>query len=196
MASIILDIVSALILLIFIKFGIKKGGAKSILELLSFVVTIIAVILFKDVVTAACLKLEIVQNWISNLTEFLKAKAIEIASFASVFGSSPADIATNLVSIIINAAGFVITYLIVRLAFKILIKITDLIASLPLLKSANRLIGAIVGGIKGCIFIWLIMAVLLLFTATDFFSDFTSAVADSYLTKALYNHNILFNLFK
>lgn len=195
MYNIIADVLVAVILLFFISRGIKKGGVQSILELLSFIITIVAVMLFKDTVTDFIFKIEPVSEWLNSLSEYFVEKYSDVSPLADMI-VPPHLMAEALVSFIINILGFIITYFVVKFLLKVVLKITDLITSLPIIRSANNLIGGVVGGIKGCIIIWLIMAVMLLFTATEFYVAYTSAVADSTLTKILYNSNLLFTIFK
>ncbi len=191
--GIILDIVVALFLYFVIMKGRKKGGAKSILELLSFVVTIIATMLFKDTITSFILEQPFVNDIIVKLsTEFTLPEEILNNPLIDIHTTK---IATDIVTVIISVIGFVLTYFIVRLVFGLFIKVADKIMSLPILKSINKLVGAVLGGVKGVFIIWIIMSLMFLLKDISFVSDINSAIADSYLTKWVYNNNFLFNLF-
>lgn len=191
--GIILDIVVALFLYFAITKGRKKGGAKSILELLSFVATIIATMLFKDTIIKFILDLPFVNDiivWLSKAVplpeEILTNPLIDI---------NTTKIATDIITAIISVAGFVLTYFVVKFVFGLFIKVVDNIMSLPILKGINKLLGAILGGIKGIFIIWIILSILFILKDITFVSDINSAIADSYLTKWIYNNNFLFNLF-
>ncbi len=191
--GIIIDVLVALFLYFVIMNGKKKGGAKSILELLSFVVTIIATMLFKDTITNWILELEFVKELISKL-------AVVFPVPEEILGNPLIDvhltkIETDIVTVIISVIGFVLTYFIVKILFGLFIKVADKIMSLPILKSLNKLVGAVLGGIKGIFIIWIIMSLMFLLKDLTFVSDINSAIADSYLTKWIYNNNFLFNLF-
>lgn len=191
--GIITDIIVVLFLHFVIMKGKKKGGAKSILELLSFVVTIIATMLFKDIITDAILQLEFVKELIAKLSEVFPLPE-EILN-NPLLDIHTTKIATDIVNVIISVIGFVLTYFVVKLLFGLCIKVIDKIMSLPILKSLNKLLGAALGGVKGVFIIWVIMSLMFLLKDLPFVSDINSAIADSYLTKWIYNNNFLFNLF-
>ena len=188
----ILDIICAIILTIFISTGIKKGGVKAILEVLSFAVTIVAVMLFKDKITALIMSFEPVMKVIESLTEKLNGPVPDLV--ATVL---PKDaLASSMVSIIVNVLGFVITYIIVNFILKVVLGVSDIITSLPIIRPVNRFVGGLVGGAKAVIVIWLLMAVMLLFTASELYELYNTSLADSILARILFNNNLLFTLFK
>lgn len=190
--SIILDVICAVILIVFISNGRKKGGVKSVIELLSFAVTVVLVMLFKDTVTKFVLNLDVVSNWANSLTEYFKGPF----PFLTDMIMPPEQMASSLISVIINLLSFVVTFIIVKFVLKVVLGIADVITSLPFISSANRLIGSVIGCAKGLVVIWIIMTVMLIFTATEFYNLYSSALADSYLAKFLFNNNMLFSLFK
>lgn len=188
----ILDLICAVLLVIFITNGMKKGGVRAILEVLSFVVTIVAVMLFKDKITGFIMGLEPVMKWIEALTEQLKGPMPELVDLIMPAG----DMASSMVSIIVNALGFVITYIIVNFILKAVLGVSDILTSLPIIRPVNRLIGGVVGGAKAVFIIWILMAVMLFFTASELYELYTTSLADSILAKILFNNNLLFTLFK
>ena len=197
--SILIDIVLAALLIYFISSGMKKGGARGILELLSFFVTIIAVMLFKNTVTEFLSNLEPVKAWTETMETAISQKAgfaESLPAWLLGYGTDTVSIATELVSFVLCTIGFIVTYIIVRLAFRLLVGVADKLMSLPLLRSANKLLGGIFGGIKGCFVVWILMSLMFLFAASSWYPDVNSAIADSFLAKALYNNNLLFTLFQ
>ena len=188
----IVDLICAVLLVIFVSNGIKKGGVKAILEILSFVVTIIAVMLFKDKITSFIMGFEPVMKWIEALTEQLQGPYPELVDLIL-----PAnDMASSMVSIIVNALGFVVTYIIVSFVLKAVLGVSDVLTSLPIIRPVNRFLGGVVGGAKAVIIIWVLMAVMLFFTASELYTLYTSSLADSILAKILFNNNLLFTLFR
>ncbi len=191
--GILLDAIVIIFLLFFIQAGRKKGGARGILEILSFIVTVIAIMLFKQPITEFLLGLEPVQGWIDALQETFDATLSEqpVVAMSGIADS----MARDLISILINAAGFIVTFLVVRVLLRVLMHVIDQIMSLPILRSINKLLGSVVGGLKGCVILWLLLLLLPLFAANDFAATLSSYIADSYLTKLLYNYNPLISLF-
>lgn len=192
--GIIIDIILAILLLYAVSRGAKKGGARGILELLSFVVTIITTMIFKDTITNAILELSFVKDLILKLSvvfplpeEILNNPLIDVHT---------TKIATDIVTVVISVIGFVITYFVARFVLGLFIKIIDKIMSFPVLRTLNKLVGGVLGGVKFLIIVFVIMSLMLLLKDTSIYTSFNSIVADTYLTKWLYNNNFLFSLFK
>ncbi len=86
---------------------------------------------------------------------------------------------------IINLAGFILVYLLVRIAFKIFGKALNSVASLPVIGTFNALGGALVGALKGIVLL-IVMVSIISYIPSVFFQDlirdsFISAVAISYI---------------
>ena len=193
--NMILDVAVVAILLFFISTSMKKGGVRAIIELLSFVITVFAVMIFKDTVSEFILKLEPVAKWVESLSNYFIEKYTALPAVADIY-ILPQDMAPTLVSFIVNVLSFIVTYFIVKFVLKAVLEISDVITSLPFIKSANRLIGGVIGGAKGLIIIWLVMAAMLLLVTTDLYSVYNAALSESTIAKFLYNNNLFFNLFK
>jgi len=191
----ILDAICVIILIVSFNSGKSKGGVRAILELLSFVVTILAVTLFKDVFTEAILSIKPVAEWVENLTQYFVEKYSSISPLADMV-MPPEEMGTAVASFVINILGFIVTYIAVKFIFRVVLEIGDIITSLPFIKSLNSIIGGAIGAAKGVVIIWALMIIMLLFTATKFYELYMLALDRSFITKLLYEYNIFFTLFK
>lgn len=191
----ILDAICVIILIVSFNSGKSKGGVRAILELLSFVVTILAVTLFKDVFTEAILSIKPVAEWVENLTQYFVEKYSSISPLADMV-IPPEEMGTAVASFVINILGFIVTYIAVKFIFRVVLEIGDIITSLPFIKSLNNIIGGAIGAAKGIVIIWVLMIIMLLFTATKLYEVYMLALDRSFITKLLYEYNIFFTLFK
>ena len=95
---------------------------------------------------------------------------------------------------VLKAAIFVILFVLIYLALKVLVIWLDLIAKLPILSGINKIAGAVLGGVQALVFIWILCIVLTVFARTELGEIVFAQVTASPWLSWLYNHNILANL--
>lgn len=95
---------------------------------------------------------------------------------------------------VLKAAVFIVMFLFVYLALKIVVIWLDLIAKLPILSGINKLAGAILGGVEAMIFIWILCIVLTVFSGTEIGTAALAQVDASLWLSWIYDHNMLANL--
>lgn len=99
-----------------------------------------------------------------------------------------------LADIVLKAATFLVLFLLVYLALKILVIWLDLIAKLPILSGINKMAGAVLGGIEAMVFIWILCIVLTAFSGTEIGTTVLMQVSASPWLSWIYDHNMLANL--
>ena len=95
---------------------------------------------------------------------------------------------------ILKASVFVVLFILIYIALKVLVIWLDLIAKLPIISGINKTAGAILGGIQALLFIWILCIVLTIFVRTEIGGHVFAQVNASPWLSWLYNHNVLANL--
>ena len=94
----------------------------------------------------------------------------------------------------INVAVLLIIFLIVRILLQLLTFISDMITSLPILKQFNEAGGVIYGAVKALIIIYALLAIVFFVIYATGNTTISDAIANSFITKFFYNHNILLDI--
>lgn len=130
-----------------------------------------------------------------NLPQNVKAALIEnnnhevyellgVNAFADYIGNYLADM-------ILNSVGFVLLFAIVYLLIRLVVRWLDLIARLPILSGMNKIAGALLGGVQGLLFLWILCLVLTACSGTAWGMTLIRQVEASKWLSFLYEHNFL-----
>lgn len=111
-------------------------------------------------------------------------QALGVQAFTDYIGSYLADT-------VLNSIGFVLLFAAVFLASKIVIRWLDLISRLPVLSGINKLAGALLGGLEGLVFVWLVCILITAFSGTEWGLALTQQIEMSKWLSYLYSHNFL-----
>jgi|GEM_PF-813254 len=197
----ILDLVLILILAFFIYRGVRKGFAKSVLGLFSFVISIaLAFCLYQPV--SGFVKNSAYGQKIYEATREKLAGQVEIKlpgvlpgavaqTVNEAAGNTLDSVSRTFSDMIINVLSFVLLIILIKILLFLLSKAVDLVAKLPLLKQANSFLGLLFGILNGAIFV---MIVLAFFSSTQnlpWGGWFVAELEKSALAKALYDKNFL-----
>lgn len=131
--------------------------------------------------------LDLPQNIKSALIENNNHQVYEllgVEKFADYIGNYLADM-------ILNSIGFVILFAMVYLLIRLAVHWLDLIAKLPILSGMNKIAGALLGGVQGLLFLWILCFVLMACSATGWGMALMRQVEESTWLSYLYNHNFL-----
>ena len=139
------DICLVAVFALFVYRGYKNGFIKSVYSILSLIATVVLVSLFKD-------------TFVKEIANSPVGVAI-----GEMFVGSSAD--PKLVSLCsegaVYVASLVIFYALIRLVLRFTLTIVNSIASLPVIDSLNKILGLILGGIIGIIWLVVIIGVLI-----------------------------------
>ena len=95
---------------------------------------------------------------------------------------------------IVNTAVLLGIFLIVRIVLQLLTFVSDIITSLPIIKQFNEVGGVLYGIVKAILIIYVILAILFFVIFATENATISNAIADSFITKFLYEHNLLLNI--
>ena len=93
-------------------------------------------------------------------------------------------------NLILNLLAFLLTLLVTWLIIRTILQALHLFASLPLIRTVNRLGGLLLGLIEGIVFIWILFLILSFASATPVGQQLLGEVYASPWLTALYNSNL------
>ena len=99
--------------------------------------------------------------------------------------------ATFVADLCIMGIAVVICFIFVRVGLAIGVGVLDLVAKLPILKTANKWAGFIVGLIKGVLIVWLICLIVPFMMMIPGLDALNTLIEESVLMQLFYNHNII-----
>lgn len=94
---------------------------------------------------------------------------------------------------VINILAVILLYILVRILLFLILKMLGLVFELPLLRSVNKLAGALIGAVNALFIVYILTAILILFIPGDM--SIQNAVSQTYITKYFYDNNLLLKLF-
>ena len=95
---------------------------------------------------------------------------------------------------LINILVIVVLFIATRLILILLVLISDLITSIPIIKQFNELGGVLYGIIRGLAIIYAILAILFLIVSMSPNNAILTSIDSSIITKFMYENNILLNI--
>lgn len=101
---------------------------------------------------------------------------------------------TTIADFSIKALSLILLVIIITIGLKILVKILDLIAHLPVLNFFNRNMGMLFGVLTGVVQLWVIGAVLTYMSINVKYEELFIAIKNSKLGSYFYNNNIILNI--
>ena len=210
--GILMDLIIIAILVLSIVMGYKKGLINVVFNIFAFFIALIAtIILYKPVANIIINNTEIddkiKSTIINNTTEEEKQneegssntgiqKYIEdtIKNTADEAKSQVIETVANTISIrAVEILTSIILFIVIRAVLIVLKVFTQAIANLPLIKQFNELGGVIYGIAKGLIIVYIILTIMYFVVSINGKGNIAEAINNSYITKILYNNNIIVN---
>ena len=96
---------------------------------------------------------------------------------------------------IVNGLSYVLAYILATIGIRIVVYILNLIAGLPILKTANKLTGALVGFVKGLVFIWILFLILTVLCSTEIGKTSLELIEKDSLLSVIYQYDPLIQIF-
>ncbi len=209
--GILMDLIIIAILVLSIIMGYKKGLINVVFNIFAFFIALIAtIILYRPVANIIINNTEIDDKIksaiINNTTEEKQSeesssntgmqKYIEdaIKNTADEAKSQVIETVANTVSIrAVEILTSIILFIVIRAVLIVLKVFTQAIANLPLIKQFNELGGVVYGIAKGLVIIYIILTIMYFVVSINGKGNIAEAINNSYITKILYNNNIIVN---
>ena len=204
----IVDIILIIILISLISFGYKKGLMEIVTKIASIVIAFVLAYFFAKTAgdyiannTNIGAKAKVsIQNGVvevlsqkgdlekySVLNKTMKDLNIDLSS-------SKSQIANKVTDYAFIGIGFGTVYLLVRIIAWVASMILEGVVKLPVIKSFNKLGGAIAGVVMFVIEISIVLCVIYFVSSFAFMKGIINLINSSIITKTIYNHNIITHL--
>lgn len=105
-----------------------------------------------------------------------------------------AETALKLTMLIINAACFIVVFIVTKIALTIVEKLLGFIHKLPLIGDADTFLGVVAGALKALVITWGVMAVIALLSTTEYGAIIVAMIYESVPLAWLYENNLILNL--
>ena len=103
-------------------------------------------------------------------------------------------IVTSVANLCIMGIAIVMCFIGIKIVLTVAIGILDLVAKLPILKTANKWAGFVVGFIKGIFIIWIICLIIPFLIMIPQFDELKALVEQTFLMQLFYNHNFILQI--
>ena len=209
--GIIIDVVIIAILILSICLGYKKGLVNVIFNIFAFIVAIVAtLILYKPISNIVINNTQIDENIRNAIIEKYGVEDVEEnekkSTGLSAFIEGTIEEATNetkeetvenLANEIsvkaIQVVTGIILFVIIRIVLIFLKFLTESLASHPIIRQFNGVGGALYGALRAVVIVYILVNVLYLALSVNQNGKIQEAVDNSYITKYLYEHNLIIN---
>ena len=101
-------------------------------------------------------------------------------------------ISVYITKLIINAGSFVGVYIALSIVLFIIMRSSDLIAHIPVIKGFNKLLGALTGAAEALIIVWVFFFIIIMFLGNEIGGKLLEDVEQSVFLRYLFNNNYLF----
>ncbi len=200
--------------------GWRAGFVKTVFSLVSTIAVIILTILFSPMVTNMLKSSDIIYGGIrGQLASIIHFPDMEEGTTTDDFidGLSLPDsikdtlksneaiteyagarleelevyVCDTLTDIIVNAIGFIVTFLIAAAGLALLCFVLNIISKLPVLHQINTLAGVAVGALEGLVVVWIFFIVITMFGTTEFGRETLALISENPVLSFLYDSNLL-----
>ncbi len=208
------DIIGILIILICILWGARKGFMQSVFSLGSFIIALTLALLLSPIVSGI-LEDSSVGDFVHKSTyEVLVKEEATQTKFEEIASSLPLpkmmtqtiageaeetalnvqkQLAATIASTALDILSAVIVFIMVKLLLFLLSHILDLLSHLPVLRSANKLLGGALGAVYGILIIYVILTLFTLGATISPLQPPLELVLESRVISIMYHQNILLN---
>ncbi|MBE7038856.1 MAG: CvpA family protein [Ruminococcaceae bacterium] len=206
------DLVIILFILFFVFLGYKKGLVNTLLNMCSYLLSIIGVaFLFKpfyEYLSKSPIGINITDKINTYLIEKFSDTVLSQLNIPQIFKSGIEQsaslqentisyaLAQNITSAIFMILTFIILYFVIKILLKLMRAPLNFIASLPIIKQANKLCGLIFGAAMGFLWLYVITSIIGIFAFADVIKPVADAINNSTVMKFLYDYNFLLGLIK
>lgn len=225
MLAVIFDFVAVIIIVFSIFYFSKKGFINSSYKIASIILTVVLMLLFGEPIgefigtspVGEWIREHIeisVEEKIDLSEENIEAeeskKGLGILGLPSFYKSVVEDsaqklndaknelvfdISKNISKSVINILSLILLYILIRVVLFVLFKMLNAFFKLPVLRSFNKLLGAVTGLLNGLFIIYILCAVLMWVIQSDETQKIHTAVEQTVVTQYFYNNNVLLELF-
>lgn len=193
----IADIIVIAVVAVCILLGYRSGFLKTLINVVSYIASIILSFLFYPVLSGFLMKTPIHTFFVEKIGEKYRTADIihtEWQFFENYINSAEGAVSTAIAELLINIISFILIVIICKIAIRLIGNALNLFARLPVIKQFNRLGGAVTGGLLGILVVYIVMALMVAFVPLDSLDGVTEEIQKSVFAEEMYNNNIILNL--
>lgn len=191
----IADVFVFAFVLLFVWLGYKSGLIKTVFGFLSYFISIGISVIIYPYVSKAFSENQIILDYVEKIADKVHIGGQNSGGFIEkVLLSSVNDAASNMVSgFLINILAFLLVLVISRILLAVISRCLNLVAKLPVISSVNRIGGAVFGGLKSILILYIVFSILIFVpgTANDKIVD---NINESHVANKFYTENIIVDI--
>lgn len=131
-----------------------------------------------------------------SLPSFLSDSIEDSIKQMSEIKNNVMEVITDSISLfILRLISIILLFLAVRIFVFLVLKLLESLFGLPVLKTVNKTLGAVIGIVNALIAVYIICGAVSLLTPTANLAEVQTAVDTTYILKYFYNNNLLLSLF-
>ncbi len=191
----IADVFVFAFVLLFVWFGYRSGLIRTVFGFLSYFISIVLSVLIYPYVSKALMGNQMVLDYVGKIADKIHIGGAESESFLEkVFLSSVNDAASGVVSaFLINVLAFLLVVVISRILLGVISKCLNLVTKLPVISSVNRIGGAVFGGLKSILILYIIFSILI-FVPQAASDKIVDNINESHIANKFYTENIIVDI--
>ncbi len=97
--------------------------------------------------------------------------------------------------VVMQIISVILLYVLVRLSLWIILSLLRLVVEIPVFGAVDKSLGFLVGAVNGLLILYIVSALLMLFTPTEHMRALENGIEFTYIYKYFYQNNILTGLF-
>lgn len=218
--GLIVDVIILVIIALSVFIGYKRGLIKCAINILSFFIAIIVVILLTTPISNCIINnTKIDDNIKTTISEKINFSNVDVEELKLNENNSNSPevvrdyinnmmtdltkdatnnvadaLAENISVMIINVAVAVILFIVTKFALIFVKALADILGRIPLIKQFNKAGGIIYGVVSGVVRVYLILAVISIIIPVLTDAPIIDAINSSMIGKGMYNNNILLKI--
>lgn len=197
------DICVLIVVMFFVYSGYKAGLMRSFVKIASYIVSIIISFFLYPVISDLLIKTPIFEKLVDAIEKKHQLSPL-VDVPTDTFGilsnyidkgvqAATEGFAQAIAVLLVNILAFVIVLILSKLIIRIVGSIFNIFTKLPVIKQCNRLGGAVLGGVMGVLVLYLVCAVLFLFSPLDPHSRAFYEIENSTFASEIYQNNFVLN---
>lgn len=182
------DLILILVLFLFVYTGYRKGFAKTLINASANVISIVCSFILTNPV-ANLIRKSPIGTAVRNISLSSIEKTQKLPPSAAVIA------ADGICFVISSIISFILIAIVVRIAVSVIAHTVDIVAKLPVIKQANRALGAVIGGISGFLICYVVIGFIfaLSYSGAAELAGIAQSIENSILCSIIYYNNIIGN---
>lgn len=177
------DIILILILIAFSYFGWKKGLVKTLLGLASTIISLVLSMILYNPISKFLEESPLGDLIRKNVYKLLTERGEQLLK---------TDIAVETASMaVVNTISFIIIIILAKILVVLLSEVLNIASKFPIIKQANKLLGAVIGLVSGLLTCYIVIGILKNLSTYDPVLQIIEGIENSAFAVKFYDNNIV-----